>query len=569
MSTGMQPTGARTGVSRAGMTGARGGPAKPGGGGLGKIKEMWSGLSKGVKLGILGLITIMLTGGMIFFVHQKGNAPVDLYTTKMTKEDVMACAAALTASNIDHKVAITEDGIVLNPHDRARAQALLAQNGLPHHAIQTTPDTGALGKTQAEARQSRQRLLEGEITEALRQMKGVADAYVKIAQPEEQAFADNAKPTQARVMLKLTPGTKLGEKEVASVVHLVAFSVPELDHKNVKVVDTQMQDLTALLDENEDGTIPSSKMGLMELEKAETLRKRAQDQLDQVLGPNRSKVAVNVEVDYKQRERTRRTVGGAGDNGSIVTGDVERIERFKKDPQNGGGSGDSASPVSDSGEDDGGVAQAGGGSSHAGKNDSNYENTSRTRKIDYNQDTEKTIQKAPEIKRISASVALDNVKPEVEAKLLGMVKGAMGIDEERGDVLTVTSLPFSHKMLSEGEANEMMRGMNSPDNMVATSAGVDPKVIGLALFGPAMLMLGLITVYLMKQHRVQTDRSQLLLGSPSGSTSTDIADLLNDKSGKITAVTETRANTSDALEKLAKEKPTKVAEMLKSTWLSG
>ena len=32
---------------------------------------------------------------------------------------------------------------------------------------------------------------------------------------------------------------------------------------------------------------------------------------------------------------------------------------------------------------------------------------------------------------------------------------------------------------------------------------------------------------------------------------------------------ETKVNTSDALEKLAKERPTKVAEMLKSTWLNG
>ena len=98
---------------------------------------------------------------------------------------------------------------------------------------------------------------------------------------------------------------------------------------------------------------------------------------------------------------------------------------------------------------------------------------------------------------------------------------------------------------------------------------MNTQIIALALFGPAVLMLGLITVYLLKQHRVQTDRSQLHLGSHHGSTSTDIADLLTDKSGKVTSVTETKVNTSDALEKLAKERPTKVAEMLKSTWLSG
>ncbi len=50
-------------------------------------------------------------------------------------------------------------------------------------------------------------------------------------------------------------------------------------------------------------------------------------------------------------------------------------------------------------------------------------------------------------------------------------------------------------------------------------------------------------------------------------TSCDIADLLCDRAPRSSSVIESRVNTSDALEKLAKEKPNKVAEMLKSTWL--
>jgi flagellar M-ring protein FliF len=565
MATGIQ-TGMRTG-SRAGMTAGRGAPGgKPGGGGLGKIKEMWANLGKGAKIAILGLITVAITGALVFAVVSKNNAPVDLYTTKMTKEDVSACAAKLTEANIPHSVKITEDGIMLNPKDRGRGRAILAANGLPRHAITTTPDSGALGKTQAEARAMRQRVLEGEITEALRQMNGVADAYVKIASPEEQAFADNAKPTQARVMLKLTPGTQLGEKEVEAVVHLVAFSVPELDKKNVKVVDTTMKDLTAMLEQSEDGAVPTSKMGLLEQEKAETLRKKAQEQLDQVLGEGRSKVAVTVEMDYTQKEINSKQVGGPGDNGVVTAGSQIRRETFTKDP--GGAAGESGVvPMSMEGDD--GAVTAAGGAGGKGKN-SNYDNVTEVKKVDYNTTNTKVVSKAPEIKMISASIALDNVKPDVEQRVLGMAKATLGINESRGDVITTASIPFSQKPMSAVEMNDFAGMANNPQAAgMPVQNGIDPKVIGLALFGPAMLMLGLITVYLMKQHRVQSDRSQLLLGGTGGTTSTDIADLLTDKSGKITSVTETKVNTSDALEKLAKEKPTKVAEMLKSTWLSG
>ena len=566
MATGIQ-TGMRTG-SRAGMTAGRGAPGKPGGGGLGKLKEIWSGLSKGVKIAIGALVVVAISGALFAFAYTSSNSPVDLYTTKMPKEDVTQCAALLTEKGISHSVKVTEDGIQLNPKDRGRARALLAANGLPRHAIQTSPDSGALGKTQAEARMMRQRVLEGEITEALRQMEGVGDAYVKIATPDEAAFAENAKPTQARVMLKLNPGVTLGEKEVEAVVHLVAYSVPELDKKNVKVVDTQMKDLTALLEQSEDGSVPTGKMGQMETEKAELLRKKAQEQLDQVLGEGQSKVAVTVEMDYSQKETKSRLVGGAGDDGHVVTGSQTKVERYAKNPGGNSGS-DPAQTMSDNPEDD--EITTAGGSVGKGKGGNNYENVTKAEKVDYNRTETTVVQKTPEIKRISASVVLDNVKPDVEARILGMTKATIGIDENRGDVITATSLPFHKASLASlgGGSGAAAAPTDPAADFGQQKGGMSTQVIGLALFGPAVLMLGLITVYLLKQHRVQSDRSQLHLGSHHGSTSTDIADLLTDKSGKITSVTETKVNTSDALEKLAKERPTNVAEMLKSTWLSG
>lgn len=568
MATGIQ-TGMRTG-SRAGMTAGRGAPGKPGGGGLGKLKEIWGGLGKGAKIAVGALVVIVISSALFAFAYSSQNAPVDLYTTKMPKEDVTACAALLTEKGINHSVKVTEDGIQLNPKDRGRARALLAANGLPRHAIQTTPDSGALGKTQAEARMMRQRVLEGEITEALRQMEGVGDAYVKIATPDEAAFAENAKPTQARVMLKLNPGITLGEKEVEAVVHLVAYSVPELDKKNVKVVDTQMKDLTALLEQSEDGSVPTGKMGLMEQEKAEGLRKKAQEQLDQVLGEGNSKVAVTVEMDYSQKETKSRLVGGAGDDGHVVTGSQTKVERYAKNPGGNSGS-DPAQTMSENPEDEE-VATAAGGGIPKGKGGNNYENITKAEKVDYNRTETTVVQKTPEIKKISANVVLDNVRPEVEKKAMEIVGSTIGIDESRGDKISAISLPFKKATLStigNGAPAGAGETANSPFPAATQGGGMNTQVIALALFGPAVLLLGLISVYLLKQHRVQTDRSQLHLGSHHGSTSTDIADLLTDKSGKVTSVTETKVNTSDALEKLAKERPTKVAEMLKSTWLSG
>lgn len=83
MATGIQ-TGMRTG-SRAGMTAGRGAPGKPGGGGLGKFREIWAGLGKTAKIAIGALVVVAISGALFAFAYMKTNTPVPLYTTKMAK----------------------------------------------------------------------------------------------------------------------------------------------------------------------------------------------------------------------------------------------------------------------------------------------------------------------------------------------------------------------------------------------------------------------------------------------------------------------------------------------------
>ena len=564
MATGMQ-TGMRTG-SRAGLTAGRGAPAKPSGG-LGKIKDIWTGLGKGAKIGIVSLLVLAITGGICFSLVSSANKDVDLYTTKMTATDVKDVAQKLTENQIPHQVSVTGDGVLISPKIRSKAQALLAANGLPKHYVKTptnTESSALTGKTAAEQKSLRQQMLEGEITESLRQFDGVADAYVKIAEPTEQFFKDDAKPITATVMIKLTPGTKLAESQVAAVVHLVSYSVPDLDKKNVKVVDAQMNDLTAMLEQGEDGSTGSSKQGKMETDKANELTKKAQKQLDDVFGAGKTKVACNVEYNFNQEEIKNKTVGGAGDQGTVVTGEQTKIERYKKDPGTGGG-GESGAQM------DGEEAEKAGMPS-GDKKDSNYIQEIKSKKVAHNETIQTLVRKTPEIKRITCSVAVNNLKEDQVAKIGGLVKNAIGMNEERGDSFSVSSIPFSQVTLEATQGQSLLTGLNNrpAQGVPATQQGSAAGQMGVALSVMSLAALGLIGVFLMKQHRVQVGKSQPYLESSfSGSTSTDIADLVNDKSGKTTGNSETKVNTSDALEKLAKERPTKVAEMLKSTWLNG
>jgi flagellar M-ring protein FliF len=565
MATGMQ-TGMRTG-SR--MTAGRGAGAAPTqAGGLSKAKEIWNGLSKAMKFGIISLITLAIMGSGGFWLYSKQNKDVDLYTTKLSASDVKEVATQLTNLGIAHQVSVTGDGITIHPSLRGKALGQLAQMGLPKHQISTPAtyqDSAVAGKTAKEMEQIRQRLLEGEITESLRTFDGIADCYVKIARPEQTFFKGDEKAVTATVALKLVPGTDLKEEQVRSIVHLVSFSVPELDKKNVKVIDGNMKDLTAMIDDSEGGAGSTAKQGAMENQKAMELTKKAQAQLDEVYGAGKTKVAVNCEMNFAKIETNRKTVGGAGSNGEVVVGKQSKIEKFDK------GNGSSADPALQlDGEE---ATQTAGGSGDKKKSD--YYNGTEVVKYDHDMTTTKEVRTTPVIQKITCSVAVNNLKEEQVANIAGLVSGAIGLDESRGDSIKVASVPFSQRTL-DTITQEGIQEAFSKQNPTAAAAGgkTNGKEVagqmGIFLSVASLGALGLIGIFLMKQHSSQVGRSQLLLDSNfSGGTSTDIADLRNDKSGKSTGSAATQVNASDALEKLAKEKPTDMAKMLKSTWLNG
>ena len=545
MATGIQ-TGMRTGSRLA--TG-RGPAAGPGGGGpLGKVGELWGKMSPKVKILLFVVIGLVVTGGLTYTVISASNKPVDLYPTKMTATDVNEVSKKLTELGIQHQVAVTGDTITIHPGDRNRAQIELSKYGLPRHEVMTkAPDAGMGTQTESQQRAMGQRILEGQITETLRQFDGVADAYVKLAIPEMTYFKDDQRSVTAMVMLKLQPGIKMNRNQISAVMHLVAASVPDLKPENVQIVDKEGTDLTAMVPNGEDGALGAVTPAEMKDKDESDKQQKVQAALDRVLGPNRSVATVNVEFDYSQTETTRKVMGP-----TVEVGSQRVTEEYNR---NSGGSG----------SDNGAQMSANPGSGNNG----GYKNEKIATKREASETVAKVVDRAPRIKRITCSVAVDNIPEDKRAMIAGLVRDTVGLDESRGDSCTVISMPFmGGKTAFLEEATSNMGGDGGYAPPKAGGAAIDPKMVALMMFFPAMILLAVVAVFLLKQHKVQVDKSAPLLGATGGATASDISDLLNEKSGKTTAMGETRVNTTEQLEKLAKERPTKVAEMLKSTWLS-
>lgn len=554
MATGIQTgmnRGSRSGISRNSQLG-KGAPGGGGGGPLGKLGDIWKNMGKGAKIGISVLVACLVFAGGGLYLYSASNAYVKLYPAKLSDNDIQEISSALTSMQIPHNIDLVE-GIMLHPQDRIPAQVKLAEINLPRQPVLTHDKVeGGMGKTAAEQKAIRQQLLEGDITLALRQMEGVNDAMVKLAIPDKTYFQDDSKAVTARVFLNLRQGFDPSRDQISGMLSLVAASVPELDTKNVKIIDSKGMDLSARVPQEENGMIASgTQLEIQALEESR-LQQKAQAALDQAL-PGKARVAVNLEMDFSKREEQRYTPGGVADDGVVVSSRQVTREKLNKGDKGGEAEGE---------------LLAGGGAKP--KDGSDYVNEKQAENFEVAKHTVKTVDTGFRIKRITASVLADNVSDDEKAAIAGFVKNTIGVDESRGDQVMVENIAFQREMMG---GNGGFSGFAAaPPVQEAQGVAIGGQHLAAGVAVGAIFVLGLLGVFFVKQHRVQGDQGAIISSGSTNVTATSITDHFTEKSGKTNAPANTsgatQVNTTDELEKLVKERPTKVAEMLKSTWLS-
>lgn len=548
MATGIQ-TGMRTGSAPM-PTGTRGGAPAGGGSPLSKVMQTLNGMSMKAKIICGSIIGVLIVAVISFAVITKNNEFIPLYETPLTETDVRQISEKLTQLNVDYSTTEGGKDILVAPSDRSRVRMQLAQYGLPLRKLNVPEQSGLAPQTPQQLDNMNLQLLQNDLTESVRQIAGVADAFVKVVQPADDVFSSDKTPATATVMVKMQPGVEFTPSQIKGVVHLIAFSVEGLDPKNVKVVDTNGMILSDSINRDEnDPSVLTGQQNDKKVAYEKELENKVQKMLDATLGPNKARVAVNATLDFSSKVKESKVVGGVGNtSGEVVIKSKTSTETYTSDP----------------GSSESGAAQMSfkGGSGDA---NSNYTKTDKTEIKDVNQTVIKVQTPAGTLERLSCSVMVDNLKPAQVAKIQGIVKDAIGIDETRGDSITVESMPFNRQ-------NDDIAAMRSamaaaPATAPAQNTG-NGNALPIAAAAAAIILFGVAAVYMMRKQTVATQQSGLILSGGSNYTANDISDLAMDKNGRSTLPGETKVNTSDTLEKLAKEKPTKVAELLKSTWLA-
>lgn len=570
MATGIQ-TGIRTGSA---PLPAGKGPAG-GGGGLGKVMAAWSGMSTKIKVLVcvgVGVFVLAAIGG---FAYTSANRHVSLYATNLTPGDINEIGRRLNEWNIQYSLEGSK--IMIHPGQRQRVVGLLLNYGLPHRPLASTTEGGGMApKSDAEKKQMALEQLTAVLVDQIRHLEPVAEAYVNLVPaPEDELLSGQKKEAKATIMLQLKAGMKLKKEQIESIQTIVAGSMSGLEVKNVAITDTNARkytdeqgrvSLTGDIESGSGGTDPSE-LGLnneqLQLKRGfeNYYKRKITESLDKVIGTSNYSVAVNAEFDFAQYQVKTLQVGEAGGNNQVVT-------LVKKSGE------DYATAPTDTRGTDGKSKQAkaapAGVPQSSGSDKTKY--NKGTSEIKYESGKVEKMASIPSgaVKRKTVTVALNGKQ---DASTLDAIKkiasSAIGIDENVGDKVDVVAMAFTEKNPVEVAGFPQQGAFPQATSGGSGSGSTNRAWLVAGMLVPTGILLTILAVFLVRQRRVQTDKTGLILTTTPGSTTSDISDLLSDKIGRSTASTQTtRANNTEQLEKLAKEKPTKVAELLKSTWLS-
>lgn len=361
----------------------------------------------------------------------------------LSEADAGQIVDSLNASAIPYK--LQGVGTILVPSDKVYDVRLsVAQEGIVDSGTVGYElfDTSSLGVTEFTQKVNYQRALEGELERTIMNLHSIEAASVHIVTPEKSLLSSEQSTTTASVTLKTKSSGTLDASQVRAITNLVASSVEGLDPDNVVIVDTDGNLLAGSLDgESAASTTEVDSRRAAEQAAAREIKNKVQSILDSTLGPNKSVVQASVTMDWTSREITTQTFQPTQ---SAVVSSQKSSESYSSDASSvagiPGASTNLPTPAA--------TTTAGSTSPMY------YVKTEETYNYEVSQ-SQSTEKVAPgTITQVSLSVLVDGITDTAQLTTIkNAVAAAAGINQTRGDIISVESLAFDRTYYTEQEAD--------------------------------------------------------------------------------------------------------------------
>ena len=415
-----------------------------------------------LRLFALAGVAVALLAGIGFLAMRANTPAMALLYGDLDQRDAGAVVLSLERARIPFRIVANGTQIMVPAEQVARLRLTLAREGLPAGGSVGYElfDRGeSLTTTPFQQDMNRMRALEGELSRTIRGLAGVRTARVHLVLPRREAFSRERGEAQASVVLAMVGSQRLDREGVQAVLHLVATAVPGLQPRAISIIDSRGE-LLARGGQAVGGAAGAATQEEMRRAQELRLARGVEEMLERTLGAGRVRAEVSIDMDFERVEL--------------------REERF--DPENQVARSTQSTNETQRTNEPGNVSVANNlpGAEAAPAGTGNQESRQEeTTNFEIGRSNRHTLREHPVVRRLSVAVLVDGVAEPVEggpprlrernaeelARLVTLVRGAVGFNEQRGDRVEVVSMRFAEVELPAPLAG--MFGLDLPQAVIA------------------------------------------------------------------------------------------------------
>ncbi len=355
----------------------------------------------------------------------------------------------------------TGTGQITVPNSRYHeARIFLASKGLPRNGqvgMDSLKDSSAMTTSQFMEQVRYNNAQEQELARSIIQIDTIKTARVHLAITKPSVFIRDRTPPKASVVVSPFPGRSVSQSQVQAIINLVASSVPMLTPENVTVVDSYGKMLSDSSTEPAMGLTASQQKHKQKIE--DLYRHRVLEILIPMVGEANVRSQVNLNMDFSQNETTLESFDPTKKGGLIRTESANNSTVTNpKNAEGVPGTLSNVAPPTPTTTNAVGQPEATTTATTPIKNES-----SSTKNYELDRTISHTKNSSGGIQRLSVSVVVNEraatpastdangvvipakpnpYTPEEITRMQNLVRGVVGFDEKRADVVTVVQAKF-------------------------------------------------------------------------------------------------------------------------------
>ncbi len=490
-----------------------------------------------MRLVAIAVVGISLLGMLGFITTRVSTSPLALLYTELDQHDSAAIAQKLDALKIPYQVD-SSGTLIRVPSDQVgRIRMTMAADGLPKGGsigYEIFDQKEGFGTTSFVQNVNHLRAMEGELARTIGAMDPIQNARVHLVLPQRELFSHSTQTATASIFLKTRNGAVLTREQIASIQHLIAAAVPQLQPGQVSIVDDRGNLLARPSNSSAGGAgTGTADQDDMRLQFEQSQARKIEDLLTQTLGFGKVRAQVSADLDFDRIT----TSSEIFDPDSQVVRSTQSVSEAATNSEPGAqGAASIANNLPTSPQQ-----IAGGGASGSSNKNNRSEETVN---YEINKTIRNQVRESGQIRRLSVAVVVDGAYkasedgktttyiPRTEdemGKLKELVKSAVNFDGARGDSLEVVNMQFAQTDMTkelEGGPTNMLMGIPRADIFHA----VETLILALIGLLVVVLIVRPILRKVLESTATVTSEQALMSGgatyaSVPGATSSSVAQL--------------------------------------------